>query len=259
MGAGRKRKRGDASAAAGGGAGEEQPEDGPEAGGARQRAQKAPRHLATDLSMAAAAEEDRRAVDAVDARYDVQLHSVISSSKIQKKVASVLRHLDVHPYPSPPPPSEGGDGSVPRPRVSVLRARACDSGKLISIAEIAKREIAGLARHQGGGEDGPWFQYIGLGEEVRDVPRAKEKSTGPTDGRGDDGEGDEGDDFEVMQTPFERAVEGTPKKHAVAVMSLFLARVPIHELRQRYGEQTNSDTSGTTKVRAKAGGQGKKT
>jgi hypothetical protein len=189
-------------------------------------------------------EGDSRAVELVDGRCDVQVHSVLSSSKMQKKVASVLRHLDMHPYAAPSvsaAASSGASGSG-KPRVSVLRARACDAGKLVSIAEIAKREIA----------DGVWFQYMALGEEVRDVARTKGRGDdtvveetrlegarrGENKDNDDEGRKDVDDDFEVMKTRFERAVEGTPKKRAVAIVSLFLARVSINELKQRFGEQT---------------------
>ncbi|KAK7943052.1 uncharacterized protein PG986_012165 [Apiospora aurea] len=214
--------------------------------------------LASTLNIAASS--DAKILAAIESKYDVQTHSVISSSKIQKKVTSVLRHLQ-------PVPKE-------RTRVSVLRARASDAGKLTSIAEIAKREMLKSGGHQDGTKR--WYQYIALGAETKDVEREKGSSNGRGDGKtvveetilaqrqapGEkemtddeqrqgrekerDGNKDEDDDdFEQMKTPFERAIEGTPKIRAVPVMSLFLSLTPIDELRRRYGEQTNDDPADT--------------
>ncbi|KAK8098393.1 uncharacterized protein PG998_013879 [Apiospora kogelbergensis] len=198
---------------------------------------------------------DAKIVAAVESKYDVQTHSVISSSKIQKKVSSVLRHLQqTTPKTSSPE----------RPRVSVLRARASDAGKLISIAEIAKREMLMSGGRQN--EAKRWYQYVALGSETKEgegktviedtvlgrqgqasreladdddnhEPLQQEK-----DNEEDDGEDD---DFEKMKTPFERAIESTPKMRAAPVMSLFLSLIPIDELRRRYGEQTSDDPADT--------------
>ncbi|EHL00054.1 hypothetical protein M7I_4136 [Glarea lozoyensis 74030] len=53
-------------------------------------------------------------------------------------------------------------------------------------------------------------------------------------------DGEEEDSFEVMKTPFERAVEGTLKIRAMPVMATYLSRVRIESLRKKYGEQTNA-------------------
>ncbi|KAH8670810.1 hypothetical protein BX600DRAFT_433965 [Xylariales sp. PMI_506] len=206
------------------------------------RREKRPR-LAVDLCITSA--EDQQSLAAVESKCDVQVHSVISSSKIQKKVASVLRHLN----------GDSSDRSTlaTKPRVSILRARAADVGKLISIAEIAKREIE--KHHSNRSEDEPnrtvagrWFQYIALGSETTETPKIVEaiapRSSNDKCGSGGDGEDDEHGgtaEFEVMQTPFERALQRRPQKHAVAVMNLFLALVPVEELRKRFGVQTNND------------------
>lgn len=188
--------------------------------------------LPADLSISAP--EDSRILEAVESKYHVQIHSVISSSKIQTKVTSVLRHL-----------TSTNSSSSDKPPVSVLRAKASDAGKLVSIAEIAKREIA--AQQDEG--KGRWFQYIGLGQQIKETPKEKpiiEETILGGGNRSNAGEEEhesdgEGDDFEYMKTPFERALEGKPKKQAVAIMSLFLARVSVDELKRRYGEQTNTE------------------
>ena len=210
---------------------------------------------------------DAKIVAAVESKYDVQTHSVISSSKIQKKVSSVLRHLQQ---------TTPKTSSLERPRVSVLRARASDAGKLISIAEIAKREMLMSGGRQN--EAKRWYQYVALGSETKEVGRRTPKGPGfqgegktviedtvlgrqgqasreladdddnheplqqEKDNEEDDGEDD---DFEKMKTPFERAIESTPKMRAAPVMSLFLSLIPIDELRRRYGEQTSDDPADT--------------
>ncbi|KXJ95072.1 hypothetical protein Micbo1qcDRAFT_230408 [Microdochium bolleyi] len=182
--------------------------------------------------------------------YAVQIQSVLSSSKMQKKVASVLRHLS-----GPAAGGEGGAGEeVSQPenlRVVVLRAKACDAGKLVSIAEIAKREIEKSGGR--GGVGGTWYQYVSVGEELEQRERAGPGHTSVVEesvvdgGSGRDendadeeGGDDDEDDFEIMKTRFERAIEGKPLVRGVPVMALFLSRAPLDELRRRFGEQTNA-------------------
>ncbi|OTB07076.1 hypothetical protein M426DRAFT_318442 [Hypoxylon sp. CI-4A] len=178
--------------------------------------------LETSLNISSS--EDIKTLQAVDSKYEVQVHSVISSSKIQKKVTSVLRHLN-----SP---------STVKTNVSVLRAKASDAGKLVSIAEIAKRELGKQTD-----PDGNWYQYIALGEELKEIPRSdgntiiEETKLGGARGGSRD---DDDDDFETMKTPFERAIQGQPRMRGVPIMNLFLCRISIEELKRRYGEQTNT-------------------
>ncbi|KAH6652655.1 hypothetical protein BKA67DRAFT_659346 [Truncatella angustata] len=202
--------------------------------------------LASDLSITAPG--DGKVLEVVESRCDVQIHSVISSSKIQKKVSSVLRHLAATSASPETTPDQK------KPRVSVLRARASDAGKLVSIAEIAKRELAAQGE---GGDKERWFQYIGLGQELKETPKKKTiiqdtilngKANGG-DNEDEDASDDENetekDDFEYMKTPFERAIEGRPKKQAIAIISLFLARVSVDELKKKYGEQSNQQSNKT--------------
>jgi hypothetical protein len=191
--------------------------------------------LASELSITSA--DDSKAIESLEAKFQVQVHSVISSSKIQKKVTSVLRHLTV------------SDSSADGLRVSVLRAKAPDAGKLVTIAEIAKRELSAEKEDETGGR---WFQYIGLGEQTKEGSTEVGKKNPVEDtllgdkGQDEDEDDDGGEAAEpqddatvVTKTPLERAIEGPPKKQVVAVMNLFLSRISIDELKKRYGEQTN--------------------
>lgn len=127
-----------------------------------------------------------------------------------------------------------------------MRAKAPEAGKLISIAEIAKREIEKeqCSSNEETGNTGRWFQYITLGEEIQHRRRVaghtiiEETVLGGPGAVGEEPVDD--DEFEVMKTPFERAVEGQPVARGIPIMSLFLSRSPIEELKRRYGEQTNA-------------------
>ncbi|KAI1353547.1 hypothetical protein F5Y01DRAFT_55333 [Xylaria sp. FL0043] len=198
---------------------------------------------------------DAKILSAVDARYEVELQSVISSSKIRQRVTTMLRHLALPAKPSLV--EQSPNAARPKTKISLLRAKAPEIGKLISIAEIVKREIEkerpasdDIVGETGqGGKTGRWFQYIALGEEFEQKERAEgntvieETVLGGADTdmrddeRDDDDDGDDG--FEVMKTPFERAVQEQPLVRAVPVMTLFLSRSPVEELKKRYGEQTN--------------------
>ncbi|CAJ2503021.1 Uu.00g104150.m01.CDS01 [Anthostomella pinea] len=239
-------------------------------------------------SLNLASEDDTRALGAVETNYDVQLQSVISSSKIQQRVTAMLRHLSppsdstTTPHHKEKEMGMGKETATGKTRISVLRARAPDAGKLISIAEIAKRELgkqggadrkqqlgqtaapepepepapptpAATPREPSSREAGRWYQYIALGEEKKERPRDEGKTMiveetvlgGKANDNDDhtqahEDEDADGDDFEVMKTPFERAIEGRPLVRGVPIMSLFLSRVPVEELRRRYGEQTNA-------------------
>ncbi|KAI0521781.1 hypothetical protein F5B22DRAFT_501966 [Xylaria bambusicola] len=203
-------------------------------------------------SLCLASSDDTKVLSVIEARYEVQLQSVISSSKIQQRVSAVLRHLA--PPTTPSSTEAAPTTTTSKTRVSVLRAKAAEAGKLISIAEIAKREIEKELSSKGEGDKktgqedkaGRWFQYIALGEEQRQRKRdegdtiIEETVLGGPDA--DEGDAEE-DEFEVMKTPFERAIEGQPLVRGIPVMSLFLSRSPIEELKRRYGEQTNATST----------------
>ncbi|KAI0601507.1 hypothetical protein F4775DRAFT_540133 [Biscogniauxia sp. FL1348] len=222
-----------------------------------------------ELSLHLSSKDDAKALGAIESKYDIQLQSVISSSKIHQRVTTLLRHLSPSTSPDDPVPipiAAAADGK-PKTRLSILRARAPDAGKLISIAEIAKRELEKSGAPGGEGCRGRWYQYMALGEEKRERPRdegrtvIEETVLGGPNARDpnnsnnstlaeDGGNGDENedeDDFEVMKTPLERAIEGQPLIRAVPVLNLFLSRVSVEELKRRYGEQTNAPPTSNPK------------
>jgi hypothetical protein len=147
--------------------------------------------------------------------YSINSISILTSSKISKKTTSVLEKLSQ--YPTIPPA---------KPVLVFLHSKAVGASKLITIVEIAKREVAA--------KGGKWFQYNALSQVMEERKREEGKGE-EKDGMDLDEEEDEKDSFEVMKTPFERAVEGTPKIRAVPIMATYLSRVRIESLRKRYG------------------------
>jgi len=156
---------------------------------------------------------------------------IISSSKMSAKIArtldALLKTID---FANP----------KAKPGLVMLYAKAPVAGKLVSVVEVVKGEIA--ARGKGGDRGGVWFQYSVLVEGVKVLPRKKE-------GEGDavevdeEGMDDGGIDervFETMKTKKERMIEGTDKIRAGPVMTVYLSRVRIEKLKNAYGEQTNS-------------------
>ena len=243
-------------------------------------------HLGTRLGLGLASQDDPVAaasaavVDSLEDRYDVQLLSVASASKIQNRVIHILQHIgsgsgdctrraDAGAEATPPSTTTTTAGAKGKPKVSILRAKASDAGKLVTIAEIAKRELEKPGGEGAAAGEGPrWFQYTALGEEINHIPRggAKGKGGKKDDGQaaklrrnrggaaaaaddegeaegGDGADNDDGDsdeDFETMKTPMERAIEGRPRLRGTPVMSIFLSRVSVEQLKKQYGEQTNA-------------------
>ncbi|TVY32564.1 hypothetical protein LSUB1_G007382 [Lachnellula subtilissima] len=148
--------------------------------------------------------------------HDVLRMSIISSTQMEKKVTAILKHLD----------------TPDKVAVVMLHSKAKVASKLISIVEIAKREITA-----GGGK---WFQY-NVVEGV--LEEQSEGEHGENEGGVKLGEvenidvedKEEEESFETMKTPFERAIEGKPKVRAVPGMTTYLSRIRIERLGKKYG------------------------
>jgi hypothetical protein len=166
--------------------------------------------------------------DTWEQSFCIQEMNIITSSSIQKKVTHAV---------------ETAMGStLPKSAVVKLHAKGPAASKMITVVEIAKRQI-----EQKGGK---WFQYNKVEQvlaERQDKKDVKNKGNGKgkeKEGEGDpaelDGEEEEEDAeereaFETMKTPFERANEGTAKVRAVLVMTIYLTCTRIEELRKAYG------------------------
>lgn len=156
--------------------------------------------------------------------HDVLIVSAISSSKIQKKTTAVLKHLAA--YPAVPPA---------KPALVLAHSKADTTAKLITIIEIAKRDI--------GTSGGKWFQY-NVVYQVMEQQKEKEKKKDGEKDKGtakvdddehEEGEDDEDEQLETMKTPFERAIEGQPKVRAIPHMAIYLSRIRIESLGKKYG------------------------
>lgn len=161
-------------------------------------------------------------------KYSIATTTVIASSKINKKVTQVLSHLGQVDLFS--------QSSVPG--VIMVHARANDANKMVTVMEIAKRQM-----NQAGQ---PWYQY----NRVYEVADGRGSRGNPT-GRGADqtvientvlecGGADNGTDsgeedpFEPVETAFERAIREKPTGESkTTYMSIFLSRVPMPELQSK--------------------------
>ena len=180
--------------------------------------------------------------------------SISSSSKITQKVRSLRTHLEKFSF---------ADVKA-RPGVVALYARAIMVSKMISIVEIVKREVER--------EGGRLYQYSRLesllGELKRKHPKVeREGENAPSDGKtlrvwqaaqGDsiavslqpaigDGEMEEQDKVEEEEA-FETMTEKGPrdpvyvpnseerkKVRAIPMMTIYLSRVSVPDLKQLYG------------------------
>lgn len=150
-------------------------------------------------------------------KYDILPAFTISATQISKRATRVLEHLQ----------KDNGD---PRSRVAFLHARPADVCKMITIAEVVKRE---LDSQRVDGKSGPWFQYNMMYEVP---PRPKEAdSIDETVLPGGVGEDSDSDEFEVMhsRSRFERAVVPEPSYRAPVSLSIFLSRESMPELKAR--------------------------
>lgn len=173
----------------------------------------------------------------LEASYEVTDINIISSTQIKPKVSKILEILSDIPFPVAP---------STKPNVISMHAKGPVASKMITIVEIAKREITKAGKK--------FYQYNTLSQLVEE----KKKISGAMNGQGlpigrissaggasmerDDGvkednaevDGEESC-FETMKTPLERALEGRPKVRAVPVMTIYLSRIPIDILERFYG------------------------
>ncbi|KAK4610447.1 hypothetical protein CLAFUW4_13733 [Fulvia fulva] len=156
----------------------------------------------------------------LQAKYDLVNLSVITSTQISSRTLAVLAQFSPsgHEIENNDPATIAAAGNNNgRPVIVALTARANATNKLISIVEIAKRELTS--------KKVKCFQYNALGSEIVEIER-KSKS-------GND-ESESDDAFETMgAVPLSEK-----KKRSMPVMTVYLAITPIRELRLAYGEQT---------------------
>lgn len=134
-----------------------------------------------------------------------------SNSQISAKTTTVITTL------SKPKEAENA-----KPPLVVLTAQSRWANKLITIVEIAKRDLESKGVKV--------FQYNALSSEVIEVER-KPKPKGNGAPAEQDGDGSEDEAFQTMGA----AEEGGVKKRAVPVLTTYLAVQPVKALRAEFG------------------------
>lgn len=158
--------------------------------------------------------------------YNVRHTTVLSSNKLSKRIRQTLEHINV--------------ASEERP-LAVLSAKAPVTAKLISIVEIVKRQST----------DGKVYQYSTVTSVIVDkesLNKERKKRLCPKEGvglaaneEGDDKTVDveeEDDAFETMKHPGHLHTwdpTETKKIRAVPLLTVYLARHPIPELKKALG------------------------
>ncbi|ODA80323.1 hypothetical protein RJ55_03281 [Drechmeria coniospora] len=141
-------------------------------------------------------------------KHDVLVASVISSTKIRKRITQIAAHL--------------GE-SAGKPRVVLLHARTAEVCKMITIVEHCKRALKEKGK--------AWYQYNQL-FDVPDEPRKKRDVVEETVLDKEDEPSDD-DDFEAMQSRFENALLPPASDRTVKSMRIFLSPQLVPELRSK--------------------------
>ena len=144
-------------------------------------------------------------------KYELVKLSVHSSTQIANRTASVVAKLES---------SQANDAA--KPAIVVLRAGARTASKLISITEIAKRDLVSKGIK--------FFQYTALSSEMIEVQRQSKRAAVDAPEKENDSGGDSDDAFETMGASPET---GT-KKRLVPLMTVYLATKSIKELSKEY-------------------------
>lgn len=192
-------------------------------------------------------------------KYALATMAVNSSSKINQKVRILISHMERFSFAD----------LKAKPGLVILHATADVASKMVTIVEIAKREVEK--------EKGKWWQYSGVTGRLEELKAREKKKNDPgkVEGRtikqwqedaksesrkGDavaeevvneaeagpkarsgaqitaSAEEDEAEDEEAFQTMTDLGNVGNrPKVRAVPIMSIYMARVPVPELKELYG------------------------
>ncbi len=156
---------------------------------------------------------NKTAVDesALAQKYNLITLSVNSSTQISNRAVAVIEKLQA-------------TSNNAKPDLFILKSKARTANKLITIIEIAKRELA-KAGHK-------CFQYNALSSEMIEIERdPKRAANGAKDGAPDANESESDDAFETMGAEPEA---GT-KKRLVPVMITYLCAASVKELKSAYG------------------------
>jgi hypothetical protein len=161
--------------------------------------------------------------------HDITRLSIQSNTQISAKVTNVISKLS---------PSADSTTNASKPPLIILRAQSRWASKLISIVEIAKRNLDSTDSNGSGAKI---LQYSSLSSEIIEIERKpKTKGLGATLPEGEDDDDDDDDGaFQTMGAAAPAAAagedEGGMKKRAVPVLTVYLAAKPVKALRSEFG------------------------
>lgn len=145
--------------------------------------------------------------------YNLIKLSVIGSTQISSRTATIVAKLS-------------SDTTSDKPVIVALKAKSREANKLISIVEIAKRELATLGTK--------CFQYNGLTSQLTEIERQPEGRQGSNEVT-TEGDPDESDDaFQTMGAQYNAG----PKKRLVPMMTTYLSNISVKELKFAYGYES---------------------
>lgn len=180
-------------------------------------------------------------IEALKVKYILHTHSITSSSKMHTKVVSVLSQLTNEA--SAAVDHTDAPKRAERATIVALSARSKAATKLVSVVEVVKRELDG----RGLG----WWQYSGVhgvldemggkdGSGADSAGLRGKKRTRESEGESEGEEDGEEEVFEKMRVPGE---EERQKVRQIPVITIYMSRTPVPELRRRFGEQASTAAS----------------
>lgn len=138
-------------------------------------------------------------------KYGLVKLNVASGTQLATRAAHVVEHL-----------------SKDEPAVVSLSTPSRNANKLISVVEIAKRELKA--------NNVSVFQYNALSSETVQVERKETDATKPMDGERANAADDSDDAFETMGGK----ITAGPKMRLIPVMTVYLSTESIRELKTTY-------------------------
>jgi hypothetical protein len=144
--------------------------------------------------------------------HEITRISCQSNTQISPKATKIISTL------SAPEDTENAN----KPALVILVAQSRWANKLISIVEIAKRDLESKGTQV--------FQYNALSSEIVEIER-KPKHKGVGAAATEDGDASDEEAFQTMGA----GEEGGMKKRAVPVMTTYLTTQPVKALRTEFG------------------------
>lgn len=163
---------------------------------------------------------------AVDEKSLAEHHDIIniscqSNTQISAKATKIISALSAS--------NDTTANAGKKPALVILVAQSRWANKLISIVEIAKRDLEAKGVKV--------LQYNALSSEIVEIERKpRPKSVGAAPATAADGDASEDEAFQTMGA----GEEGGLKKRAVPVMTTYLTTHPVKALRMEFGEQKSS-------------------